>query len=221
MASGCLVLVDGWNHFLQTQSCFGYEVAVKFPLDRLASHAAALVGEDAVTDVAVVMAIPDRNRPGEEPEYWAWRKKLNKLGNYGVRHERAKFAYHDMFCVGCGCLLDRIVTCPHCARENPLPGRRKEKGADVKLAMLALDAAWRQDHSSLIIFAQDSDYGPLARQVRTVYEQQGRHCKVYSAFPKCGDSAHDHRGVPGTQWLPIDEENYAKLIALPFANPRG
>jgi NYN domain len=220
MASGCLVLVDGWNHFLQAQSCFGYEVAVKFPLDRLASHVATVVGEDTVIDVAVVMAIPDRNQPGEEPEFWAWRKKLNKLSNYGVRYERAKFAYHDMHCAGCGNPLDRKVTCPHCERENPLPGRRKEKGADVKLATLALNAAWRQDHSSLVILAQDADYGPLARQVKVVYAQQDRRCTMYSAFPKCGAATHAHRGVPDTQWLPIDEEDYAKLIALPYANPR-
>jgi NYN domain len=217
MASGCLVLVDGWNHFLQAQTCFGYEVAVKFPIDRLATHVAEATGEDILTDVVVVMAIPDRNQPGEEPEFWAWRKKLNKLANHGVRHEKARFSYHDLPCAGCGTLLDRKVTCPHCHQQNPLAGRRKEKGADVMLSTLALNAAWRQDHSSLVIFAQDSDYGPMARQVTAVYAQQGRQCQLYSAFPKCDNPKHDHRGVPGTQWLPIDEKNYARLIALPSA----
>ena len=220
MASGCLVLIDGWNHFLQVQTCFGYEVAVKFPVDRLAAHVAERVGEETVTDVAVVMALPDRNRPDEEPEFWAWRKKLNKLHNYGVRHERAKFSYHDLFCANCGNSLERKVTCPHCHADNPLPGRRKEKGADVTLAILALNAAWRQDHSSLVIFAQDADYGPMARQVTAIYREQGRECRVYSAFPKCDNAGHAHRKVPDTLPLPVDEENYAKLIALPFADPR-
>jgi hypothetical protein len=217
MASGCLVLVDGWNHFLQAQTCFGYEVAVKFPIDRLATHVAEAIGEDDLTEVVVVMAIPDRNQPGEEPEFWAWRKKLNKLANHGVRHEKARFSYHALSCAVCGEAMDRKVTCPHCQHQNPLAGRRKEKGADVMLSTLALNAAWRQDHSSLVIFAQDSDYGPMARQVTAVYAQQGRQCRLYSAFPKCDNTKHDHRGVPGTQWLAIDEKNYAKLIALPSA----
>lgn len=205
---------------MRAQACFGYEVAVKFPIDRLASHVAAVIGEDTVNDVAVVMALPDRNRPEEEPEFWAWRKKLNKLSNYGVRHERAKFSYHDMFCPGCNRPLERKVTCPHCELDTPLPGRRKEKGADVMLATLALNSAWRQDHSSLVVFAQDADYGPMARQVTAVYREQGRECELYSAFPTCGNREHDHRGVPGTRWLPVDEKNYAELIALPPADPR-
>lgn len=220
MASGCLVLVDGWNHFLRTEACFGYKAAVKFPVDRLATYVATAAGEDTVSDVAVVMAIPERDEPGEEPAYWAWRRRLNKLANHGVRHERAKFRYHNLTCACCGAELEWKITCPNCQHENPLAGRRKEKGADVKLATMALDAAWRQTHSSLVILAQDADYGPMARQIKAVYQQQGRQCQLYSAFPKCDDSAHDHRGVPGTDWLPIDAENYAKLIALPFADPR-
>ena len=220
MASGCLVLVDGWNHFLRTQTCFGYEAAVKFPVDRLAAHVAALAGEETVTDVAVVMALPDRNKPGEEPEFWAWRNKLKKLSNYGVQHKKAKFSYQDLSCSNCEHPLERKVICPRCRHENPLPGRRREKGADVQLATLALNAAWRQDCSSLVILAQDADYGPMARQVKAVCQQQGRRYQIYSAFPKCGNSRHDHRGVPDTHWLPIDEENYGKLIALPFADPR-
>lgn len=219
MTSGCLVLVDGWNHFLRTQTCFGYEVAVKFPVDRLAAHVAKAVGEEVVTDAAVIMALPARNRPEEEADYWGWRKKLNKLNNYGVRHVAARFSYHDPWsCAGCGNPLERKVTCPVCQRENPFPGRRTEKGADVMLATMALNSAWRQDHSSLVIFAQDADYGPLARQVKSIYRQQGRQCELYSAFPKC-EATHNHRGVPDTTWLPIEEETYAGLIALPFARP--
>ena len=221
MASGCLVLVDGWNHFLAAESCLGRGVAVKFPIDRLATYVAAAVGEDTVTDVVVVMAIPDRNQPGEEPQFWAWRNKLKKLANYGVRHERARFSYRDTPCAGCGNSLDWKVKCPACERENPLAGRKKEKGADVTLATMALNGAWRQDYSSLVILSQDSDYGPMVKYVKDVHLQQGRQYALYSAFPFCGDTGHDHRKIPGTQAVLIDEEAYAKLVAQPFADPRG
>lgn len=220
MASGCLVLVDGWNHYLRTQACFEYEVAVKFPIDRLAGYVATTVGEDTVTDVAVVMAIPDRNQPGEQPQYWQWRRKLRKLAGYGVRHEAARFSYHEMSCAVCGSKLDRNVRCEACDHLNPLAGRRKEKGADVKLATMAVNAAWRQDYSSLVILAQDADYGPMARQVREIHREQGRSCGLFSAFPVCGDQAHDHRGIPGTTWLPLNAEAYEKLTALPPVDPR-
>ena len=192
MTSGCLVLVDGWNHFCAAEKCFGRKIAGKFPVDRLAAHVASAAGEDTVTDVVVVMAIPDRNVPGEEPEFWAWRRRLNKLSNYGVRHERARFKYRELSCEGCGGSVDRMVKCPVCGQETSVAGRRKEKGADVALTTLALNGAWRQSYSSLIILAQDADYGPLVRQVREVHIQQGRPYALYSAFPVCG-SAHDHR----------------------------
>lgn len=212
MASGCLVLVDGWNHYLAVQSCFGYGVAKNFPVDRLAAHVAAEVGEDTLTGVSVVMALPDQKQPGEEPAFFAWRKKMRGLRNSGVLHVRAKFRYSDMMCAGCGDPLDRKVTCPNCGHEHSLAGRRKEKGADIKLAMLAIDGAWRQDYSTLVIFSQDADFGPMVDHVKNVHLQQGRRYKLYSAFPDCGDSAHDHRGIPGTRPIRLDADTYVKLV---------
>jgi hypothetical protein len=214
-------LVDGWNHFIAVKSCFGYEVAGKFPLDRLAAHLATATGESSVSDVVVVMAIPDQRQPGEEPDYWAWRTRLKKLANYGVRHEKAKFSYHDLRCAGCGAAVDRKVKCPACERVNPVAGRRKEKGADIKLAGLALSGAWRQDYSSLVIVSQDSDFGPMVAQVKNVHLGQGRRYALYSAFPSCDDRGHDHRGVPGTQPIRLDMDTYGQLAGRPFADPRA
>lgn len=209
MTPGCLVLVDGWNHYIAALECFGHNVAKNFPIDRLAAHVATEIGE-TLAGVAVVMALPNPNQPGEEPEHLAWRKRLRRLHNSGVRHEAAKFRYSDMTCAECGSLLDRKVTCPNCDHMNPVAGRRKEKGADIKLAMMALDGAWRQDYSSLVVFSQDSDFGPMVQQVKNVHLRQGRHYALYSAFPVCS-SPHDHRGVPGTKPIRLDAQTYARL----------
>jgi uncharacterized LabA/DUF88 family protein len=209
MTHGCLVLVDGWNHYLTSQACFGSTVARRFPIDRLAAHIAAQTGEETLVDVAVVMALPDQKQPGEEPEFMAWRRRLRRLRNLGVRHVSAKFRYSDMSCAGCGTTLDRKVECPHCAHLNPFAGRRKEKGADIRLATLALSGAWRQDYSTLVIFSQDSDFGPLVRQLKEVHQQQSRRYALYSAFPVCDRAAHDHRGVPGTHPIHLDAATYA------------
>ena len=217
MASGCLVLVDGWNHFLAAQACFGYETAVKFPVDRLARHVTAEAGEGTLTGVVVVMAIPDRNQPREEPEFWAWRKRLNKLHNYGIRHERARFSYQDTLCLNCNTPLERKIKCPECEHLNSIAGRRKEKGADIKLAMLALDGAWQRKYSTLVIVSQDSDFGPLVNQLKDVHQRQGRYYNLYSAFPVCDGSGHTHYKVPGTKQLPLDVATYTSLVAQPYA----
>jgi hypothetical protein len=221
VASGCLVLVDGWNHFIAVQNCFGYGMAVKFPIDRLAKHVAAETGEDTLTGAVVIMAIPDPRQPGEEPDFSAWRRRLNKLHNYGIQHERARFSYHDMVCPSCRSILDRKLGCPACGTLTPVAGRRKEKGADIKLAALAINGAWRQDYSTLVIFSQDTDFGPLVRQLKDIYLQQQRHYNLYSAFPVCDASGHNHRELPGTRPLPLDEETYTRLAAQPHTSVRG
>lgn len=219
MASGCLVLVDGWNHFLAAQKCFGREVARKFPVDRLAWHVAAAVGEEALAGVVVFMAIPDQQQPGEAAEFYAWRKRHRKLQNYGVeRLKSVRFSYRDMFCSECETPLARTVKCPECGTQNHMAGRKEEKGADVGLATQALDGAWRQQYSSLVIFSQDSDYRPLIDQLREIHLAQGRHYHLYSAFPDCGARGHTHWGVPGMRKLPLDAATYAALAARPFTH---
>lgn len=217
MVSGCLVLVDGWNHFLAAQKCFGREVARKFPVDRLAWHLAAAAGESALVDVVVFMAIPDQQQPGEVAEYYAWRKRHRKLQNYGVlRPKSVRFSYHDLLCAECETPLARTVTCPECGKQNHMIGRKQEKGADVGLATLALDGAWQQRYSSLVILSQDSDFRPLVDQLREIHLTQGRRYNLYSAFPECDSRGHSHWGVPGTRRLPLSRAAYADLAARPF-----
>ncbi|TDT42783.1 NYN domain-containing protein [Streptomyces sp. BK208] len=221
MGSGCLVLVDGWNHYVAALRCFGYGPAAKFPLDRLARYAAAETGADSVNDAAVVMALPDRNHPGEAPEFHTWRKRLRKLSNYGVRHERARFSYQALACAQCSTSLDRSVTCGNCGTSNTMAGRRKEKGADIRLASLALRGAWQQDYASLIILSQDSDFGPMVQEVKKVHQSQGRRYALYSAFPTCTRADHEHRPIPGTKELRLDPGVYAALIDRPSIHVTG
>jgi hypothetical protein len=220
VAAGALVLVDGWNHFLSVNRCFGYAAASAFPIDRLSGHLAAETGVADISDVVVVMAIPDRNQPGERADFETWRRRLNKLRNFGVRHERARFSYRDLTCVSCRETLSRDVTCPSCGKSNPQPGRRKEKGADTRLAALAINGAWRQDYSALILLSQDSDFAPVIRDVKEIHRQQGRTYALYSAYPVCTKDDHHHWAVPGTKKLPMNADVYAKLASQRFTDHR-
>ncbi|MGO9782197.1 MAG: NYN domain-containing protein [Streptosporangiaceae bacterium] len=216
MESACLVLVDGWNHYLAAQRCFGTEMARKFPVDRLAWHAAAAAGEETLADVIVLMALPEPEQQGDTAEGHAWRRKCRKLSNYGVqRPKNVRFSYHDTMCAGGGHPLPRTFKCPECGTLNHMTGRRKEKGADVKLATLAVNGAWTREYSSLVIFSQDTDFGPLISQLREIHLAQGRRYNLYSAYPDCGGAAHAHRGVPGSRPLPLAADTYAELAAQP------
>jgi uncharacterized LabA/DUF88 family protein len=221
VASGCLILIDGWNHFLAARRCLGYTAANKFPVDRLARYLAAEVGAESVNDAVVIMALPDRNQPGEQQDFEVWRRRLMKLRNFGVRHERARFSYHDLICNGCEGTLSRHIVCPTCGVSNPVAGRRKEKGADIKLATIALNGAWRQEYAELIILSQDSDFGPMIKQVKEVHRRQGRHYALYSAFPVCQKRNHEHRGIPGTQPLHLGPDIFAALLKQPYADCRA
>jgi uncharacterized LabA/DUF88 family protein len=221
VGSGCLILVDGWNHFLAARRCFGYTAANKFPLDRLARHAATEAGVDSVNDAVVVMALPDRNQQGEQQEFDIWRRRLNKLRNFGVRHERARFSYHELTCAGCRRTLSRDVVCSTCGVLTPVAGRRKEKGADIKLATLAMNGAWQQEYEALIIFSQDSDFGPMIQQVKDTHLRQGRRYALYSAFPACSQPGHEHRAVPGTRPLLLDQDIYLALADQPYVDCRA
>jgi uncharacterized LabA/DUF88 family protein len=214
--SGCLVLVDGWNHYLAAKRCFGTELARKFPVDRLAWHAAAAAGEETLTDVIVLMAVPEPDQQGDTSEAYAWRRKHRKLSNYGVqRAKNVRFSYHELTCAGGDHPLPRTLKCPECGTLNHMAGRRTEKGADVKLATLAVNRAWTMEYSSLVIFSQDTDFGPLISQLKEVHLAQGRRYNLYSAYPDCDVAGHPHRGVPGARSLALAGHTYAELAAQP------
>ncbi len=215
MDAGTLVLVDGWNHFLAAKKCFGYDLARKFPIDRLAPHLAEAAGAGPVNDVIVVMALPDRNRPEEVADFHAWRRKFKKLRNYGVNHDKARFSYLGFDCVQCHSPLSRGAKCPSCGAENQVLSRRREKGADVQLAVRAMDGAWAKKYSALIVLSQDSDFGPMINRIKEIHRDQRRAYRLFSAFPVCG-MGHDHRGVPGTRQLLISETAYTTLAASPY-----
>jgi hypothetical protein len=187
----------------------------------LARYLAAEVGAESVNDAVVIMALPDRNQPGEQQDFEVWRRRLMKLRNFGVRHERARFSYRDLICNGCESTLGRHIVCPVCGVSNPVAGRRKEKGADIKLATIALNGAWRQEYAELIILSQDSDFGPMITQVKEVHRRQGRHYALYSAFPVCQKRDHEHRGIPGTQPLHLGPDTFAALLKQPYADCRA
>jgi hypothetical protein len=216
---GCLMLVDGWNHYLQAERCFGKSNARSFPIDRLASELADTAGVGPISRVVVVMALPDSQRPEEASEAHAWRKKLRTLRNFDVHHQRARFSYHGTKCPTCRTQLSRTIVCLACGEKAHVANRRREKGADVEIALQAVNSAWNQEYSSLLLLSQDSDFGPMVRHVKEIHQTQQRFYNLYSAFPVCDSTDHEHRGVPGMRRLEISAETYSSIIDRPRRSP--
>lgn len=83
----------------------------------------------------------------------------------------------------------------------------QEKGVDVSLALDLVQATHEQRYDAAIIVSQDWDFAPAVRLAKTVARSQGRDLAFESAFP-VGPGSRFRRGVPGTDWAPIDRALY-------------
>ena len=60
-----------------------------------------------------------------------------------------------------------------------------------------------------IIVSKDSDFGPAVELAKAIAKSQGRELVFQSAFPVAPNTPKKkRRGVPGTQWVPIDRATY-------------
>lgn len=84
----------------------------------------------------------------------------------------------------------------------------QEKGVDVSLAIDLVRLTYDQQYDAAIIVSQDWDFGPAVRLARQIGTSQGRTLSFESCFPyESGRSVND-RGIPGTDWIHIDQSIY-------------
>ncbi|MDE2842655.1 MAG: NYN domain-containing protein [Chloroflexota bacterium] len=83
----------------------------------------------------------------------------------------------------------------------------QEKGVDVSLALDLVNATYMRTYDVAIIVSQDADFGPAVRLSKIIAQSQGRTLTFQSAFPfERGKTSP--RGVPGTNWVHIDQATY-------------
>ena len=78
---------------------------------------------------------------------------------------------------------------------------------DVSLALDLVRATYDQRYEAAIIVSQDWDFGPAVRLTKEVAQAQGHRLLFESCFP-VGPGTISQRGVPGTNWVPIDQATY-------------
>ena len=85
--------------------------------------------------------------------------------------------------------------------------RREEKGIDVRLALDVVRLAHRDELDVVLLFSQDQDLAEVAREIRTIAQEQNRWLKIASAFPE-GPGSRERRGIDRTDWIRIDRATY-------------
>ena len=87
----------------------------------------------------------------------------------------------------------------------------QEKGVDVSLAIDLVRGTYEKTYEAVVIMSQDWDFGPAVRLAKSIAREQGRELVFESAFPY-GPVSRSKRGVPGTQWIHIDQETYDRCF---------
>ena len=80
---------------------------------------------------------------------------------------------------------------------------------DVSLSIDLIQATNEQRYEAAIVVSKDSDFGPAVELAKTIAKGQGRQLVFESAFPVGSSTPRSgRRGVPGTQWVHIDQTAY-------------
>jgi uncharacterized LabA/DUF88 family protein len=116
----------------------------------------------------------------EENEHWHyfWSNKLRYLKNRGVETYKGRIN---------------------------LAGQ--EKGVDVRLAIDLVRLTYEEKYEVAIIVSQDWDFGEAIRLAKKIAKNQGRELVFESSFP-LGTGSKSDRGIPGTNWFPIEQTTY-------------
>lgn len=196
---GTQVFVDGFNFFDAIASCFGSAAAKDFYLPGLAD----LLGERAslppVVSISVYIGTLNDELVSPEKRQF-WRDRLPALRTQErVRVQSWPNKPHARFtCPACKHHVGRCARCGEFVHGK----RSAEKGIDVAFAVGAMEAALVGGALDFIFFCQDKDQAPLIQSLKSQILRRGDRYTLFSAFPVCGSSEHDHEHLPGTKKLP-------------------
>ena len=84
---------------------------------------------------------------------------------------------------------------------------QQEKGVDVRIAIDLIRLTYEKKYDVAMIVSQDWDFGPAVSLAKEIAKGQGLQLVFESCFP-VGPGTTNTRGVPGTNWIEIDQATY-------------
>lgn len=125
-----------------------------------------------------------------------WQRKLLAISRQGVKKFSRQLRYRTKrFELDDGTTLERLVG--------------EEKGIDVRLAIDVIRGAIDDEYDVAVLFSQDQDLSEATDEVKKIGRQSKRQIEVACAFP-VGRGTLNKRGINGTQWIEITEEEYRR-----------
>ena len=181
-----IVFFDGQNLFRTAKAVWGFSSSdpsspyswPSYDVKRLARRLVSLIPGRTLEEIRFYTGVHDRDV--KPTQYWFWTNKLDRLMTEGIYVYRGR--------------VSRSA---------------QEKGVDVSLAIDLIQATHEQRYEVAIIVSKDSDFGPAVKLAKTIARAQGRQLVFESAFPVGENTPKNRRrGVPGTQWVYIDQAAY-------------
>lgn len=136
--------------------------------------------------------VPDR----ADNAFWSafWSAKLLAMSRTGIVVFSRPLRYRNKeFRLPGGATFTRLVG--------------EEKGIDVRLALDVIRMARKNELDVALVFSQDDDLSEVAKEVRSLAQEQERWIKIASAFP-VSPTSRNRRGINYTDWIPIDRATY-------------
>ena len=163
-----------------------------YDVEKLAHTLNSRVPNRTLSGIRFYTGVPD-SAAGQSQRFWHdfWCNKLRYLESKGV------YTYRGRVSTG-----------------------GQEKGVDVSLSLDLVRATYEQRYEVAIIVSQDWDFGPAVRLAKEIARSQDRALIYESAFP-VGPGSLSQRGVPGTDWVAIDQDTYDSCHDLTDYRPRN
>ena len=185
-----VAFIDGQNLYHAARESFGYTYP-NFDVKALSQHICRSK-EWELNQVRFYTGVPDKS----DDSFWNyfWHHKLAMLGRQGVFTYSRSLRYRN-----------KRVRLPDGTEHTFLVG--EEKGIDVRIAIDVIRMAHHKDYEVALIFSQDQDLSEVAKEIRTISQEQDRWIKVASAFP-LSPTTLNRRGINKTDWIGIDRATY-------------
>jgi len=181
---------DGQNLFHGAREAFGYTYPNYSPL-ALAARVCGVQGF-SLQQIRFYTGVPDR----ADNAFWSafWSAKLLAMSRTGIVVFSRPLRYRNKeFRLPGGATFTRLVG--------------EEKGIDVRLALDVIRMARKNELDVALVFSQDDDLSEVAKEVRSLAQEQERWIKIASAFP-VSPTSRNRRGINYTDWIPIDRATY-------------
>jgi uncharacterized LabA/DUF88 family protein len=185
-----VAFIDGQNLYHAARESFGHTYP-NFDVKALSQHICRSKGWE-LSQVHFYTGVPDKSDDAFWNHFWVAKLRVMSWQNIVIFSRSLRYR-------------NQRVKLPDGTEHTFLVG--EEKGIDVRIAIDVIRMAHHKDYEVALIFSQDQDLSEVAKEIRTISQEQDRWIKVACAFP-LSPTTLNRRGIDKTDWIGIDRATY-------------